>query len=368
MRDRRRPPGAPGSRSRAQRSTSPRSPNRSIRSHRRRRHRVSSRTRSSAGSSRPPPGPTWTPHPGRASPPPGSTSPRTRRPTGSPRHAGGGAGRRLPHRGGNRAAREPSPSAGFTPGHVGRSTGPSTPRPGDLRQGDAPGAGRRANGGSATRHRSCCSPASDFPTAFRQRVLYFLDQTGTVVVPDVRHVVIGQTPANRANRLIVDADRRAEQPPRRRGATASSPRSRRLRSNPVGGCRGRAAGRSHRRRCLHAGGQAGVGRAAGLDAVADVPADRHHRRRRAAGSCAAGLHDQLGVPRSIPTGWPEPVRWPPIRYFVTPDGAIVGLLDGKPAPGALGTSDAPAVTGRPVRGDRCDRGRGGRPGRRTGRC
>lgn len=43
---------------------------------------------------------------------------------------------------------------------------------------------------------------SEFGTAFRQRVLYFLDRSGTVVVPDVRHVVIGQTPANRANRLI----------------------------------------------------------------------------------------------------------------------------------------------------------------------
>ncbi len=43
---------------------------------------------------------------------------------------------------------------------------------------------------------------SDFSTAFRERVLYFLDETGTVVVPDVRHVVIGQTPANRANRLM----------------------------------------------------------------------------------------------------------------------------------------------------------------------
>ena len=43
---------------------------------------------------------------------------------------------------------------------------------------------------------------SDFATAFRQRVLYFLDATGTVVVPDVRHVVIGQTPANRANKLM----------------------------------------------------------------------------------------------------------------------------------------------------------------------
>jgi hypothetical protein len=44
--------------------------------------------------------------------------------------------------------------------------------------------------------------SSEFSIPFRQRVLYFLDRTGTVVVPDVRHVVIGQTPANRANRLI----------------------------------------------------------------------------------------------------------------------------------------------------------------------
>ncbi len=44
--------------------------------------------------------------------------------------------------------------------------------------------------------------SSEFSTAFRQRVLYFLDRSGTVVVPDVRHVVLGQTPANRANRLL----------------------------------------------------------------------------------------------------------------------------------------------------------------------
>ncbi|MET0965977.1 MAG: LpqB family beta-propeller domain-containing protein [Nakamurella sp.] len=44
--------------------------------------------------------------------------------------------------------------------------------------------------------------STDFPSAYRQRVLYFLDQSGTVVVPDIRHVVIGQTPANRANRLL----------------------------------------------------------------------------------------------------------------------------------------------------------------------
>jgi hypothetical protein len=43
---------------------------------------------------------------------------------------------------------------------------------------------------------------TDFPTAYRQRVLYYLDQSGTVVVPDIRHVIIGQTPANRANRLL----------------------------------------------------------------------------------------------------------------------------------------------------------------------
>ena len=45
--------------------------------------------------------------------------------------------------------------------------------------------------------------SSEFSSAFRQRVLYFLDRTGTIVVPDVRHVVIGQTPANRANRLLL---------------------------------------------------------------------------------------------------------------------------------------------------------------------
>ncbi|MFN8197220.1 MAG: LpqB family beta-propeller domain-containing protein [Nakamurella multipartita] len=44
--------------------------------------------------------------------------------------------------------------------------------------------------------------SADFPTAYRQRVLYFLDQSGSVVVPDIRHIVIGQTTANRASRLL----------------------------------------------------------------------------------------------------------------------------------------------------------------------
>jgi len=43
---------------------------------------------------------------------------------------------------------------------------------------------------------------SDFPTAYRQRVLYFLGPSGTEVVPDIRHIVIGQTTANRASRLL----------------------------------------------------------------------------------------------------------------------------------------------------------------------
>lgn len=42
----------------------------------------------------------------------------------------------------------------------------------------------------------------DFGTAFRERTLYFLDQTGSVVVADPRHVVIGQSTANRASRLM----------------------------------------------------------------------------------------------------------------------------------------------------------------------
>jgi hypothetical protein len=44
--------------------------------------------------------------------------------------------------------------------------------------------------------------STEFSSAFRQRVLYFLDRSGTGVVPDVRHVVVGATPANRANRLL----------------------------------------------------------------------------------------------------------------------------------------------------------------------
>lgn len=43
---------------------------------------------------------------------------------------------------------------------------------------------------------------SDFGSAFRERTLYFLDQTGSVVVPDPRHVVVGPSTANRASRLM----------------------------------------------------------------------------------------------------------------------------------------------------------------------
>lgn len=43
---------------------------------------------------------------------------------------------------------------------------------------------------------------SDFGRAFRPRTIYFLDSTGTVVVPDVRYVVDGSSPVNRAGRLI----------------------------------------------------------------------------------------------------------------------------------------------------------------------
>lgn len=73
--------------------------------------------------------------------------------------------------------------------------------------------------------------ASDFPTAYRQRVLYFLDRSGTLVVPDVRHIVIGQTTANRASRLLAMLlDGPA---PTLHGAVTSSFTSRSaLRSNP----------------------------------------------------------------------------------------------------------------------------------------
>ena len=68
---------------------------------------------------------------------------------------------------------------------------------------------------------------SEFSTAFRQRVLYFLDPTGTGRCTGCRHVVIGQTPANRANRLISMLIHGPSDALGGRGCIPSSPPSRR---------------------------------------------------------------------------------------------------------------------------------------------
>jgi hypothetical protein len=43
---------------------------------------------------------------------------------------------------------------------------------------------------------------TDFRNSYFERVIYFLNSTGTVLVPDPRYVTTGPTPANRADRLV----------------------------------------------------------------------------------------------------------------------------------------------------------------------
>ncbi len=43
---------------------------------------------------------------------------------------------------------------------------------------------------------------TDFRNSYYERVVYFLNRTGTVLVPDPRYVTPGPTPANRADRLV----------------------------------------------------------------------------------------------------------------------------------------------------------------------
>lgn len=43
---------------------------------------------------------------------------------------------------------------------------------------------------------------TDFTNSYKERVVYFLNRTGTVLVPDPRYVILGPTPANRADRLV----------------------------------------------------------------------------------------------------------------------------------------------------------------------
>jgi len=176
---------------------------------------------------------------------------------------------------------------------------------------------------------------SDFPTAYRQRVLYFLGPSGTEVVPDIRHIVIGQTTANRASRLLAlllagpaaglqDA------------VTSSFTTKSSLRSNPS----------------VNPDGVLQVD-FTGVD-VSTVEA-----RRALAAQVVWTLSpttprisiDVDGVP--LDPSQPEytinsvssfdPDRLPGTGqvasdpFYVSPGGAITGLLDGKPVAGPLGT-------------------------------
>ncbi len=178
--------------------------------------------------------------------------------------------------------------------------------------------------------------SSEFGTAFRQRVLYFLDRTGTVVVPDVRHVVIGQTPANRANRLITMLFRG---PSSRLIDAVSSEFTARsaLRSNPS----------------IDSEGVLQVD-------LTGVDISTPEARRALAAQLVWTLSPT--VPRIAITVDGEPLdpaqqvytintvtSFDPDRlagtgqvasdpFYVRNDGAVVGLFDGAPVPGPLGTA------------------------------
>ena len=184
--------------------------------------------------------------------------------------------------------------------------------------------------------------SSEFSTAFRQRVLYFLDRSGTVVVPDVRHVVVGQTPANRANRLLDPADPGPEQPPsgrRRLQFTAKS----QLRSNPSVDSEGVLQ----------------------VD-LTGVDVSTPEARRALAAQIVWTLSPTS--PRIAITVDGEPLdpaqpvytintvsSFDPDRvagtgqvasdpFYVATNGAIVGLLDEQPIPGELGTGTTPVTS------------------------
>jgi hypothetical protein len=179
---------------------------------------------------------------------------------------------------------------------------------------------------------------SEFSTAFRQRVLYFLDPTGTGVVPDVRHVVIGQTPANRANRLIsmlIHGPSAAVAGAVHTQFTAKSA----LRSNPS----------------VDAEGVLQVD-------LTGVDVSTPEARRALAAQLVWTLSPTS--PRIAITVDGEPLdpaqavytinsvsSFDPDRlagtgqvasdpFYVNPSGAIVGLLDGQPMPGPLGSGAA----------------------------
>ncbi|WP_395726264.1 LpqB family beta-propeller domain-containing protein [Nakamurella sp.] len=177
--------------------------------------------------------------------------------------------------------------------------------------------------------------ASDFPTAYRQRVLYFLDPSGTLVVPDVRHIIIGQTTANRANRLLamlLDGPAVSLQ-----GAVTSSFSSRSaLRSNPSVDpdgvlqidFTGVDVSTTEARRAL----------------AAQVVWTLSPTTPRIAISVDGVLLDPAQPVYTInsvssfdPDRLPGTGQVASDPFYVSPGGAVTGLLDGKPVAGPLGT-------------------------------
>lgn len=176
---------------------------------------------------------------------------------------------------------------------------------------------------------------SDFPTAYRQRVLYFLDRSGTLVVPDVRHIVIGQTTANRANRLLAMLlDGPA--PPLQGAVTSSFTSRSALRSNPSVDpdgvlqidFTGVDVSTTEARRALAAQVVWTLSPTTPRIAISvdGVPLDP-----------AQPVYTINSVSSFDPDRLPGTGQVASDPFYVSPGGAITGLLDGKPIAGPLGT-------------------------------
>ena len=177
--------------------------------------------------------------------------------------------------------------------------------------------------------------ASDFPTAYRQRVLYFLDRSGTLVVPDIRHIVIGQTTANRANRLLamlLDGP----QPSLQGAVTSSFTGKSALRSNPSVDpdgvlqidFTGVDVSTTEARRALAAQVVWTLSPTTPRIAISvdGVPLDP-----------AQPVYTINSVASFDPDRLPGTGQVASDPFYISTGGAITGLLDGRPVAGPLGT-------------------------------
>ncbi|HEY5881709.1 MAG TPA: LpqB family beta-propeller domain-containing protein [Nakamurella sp.] len=181
---------------------------------------------------------------------------------------------------------------------------------------------------------------SDFPAAYRQRVLYFLDPSETVVVPDIRHIVIGQTPANRASRLLaLLLDGPAES--LTDAVTSSFTDRSSLRSNPSVDSDGVLqvdftgvnTSTTEARRALAAQVVWTLSPTTPRISISvdGVPLDP-----------AQPVYTINSVTSFDPDRLPGTGQLASDPFYVGPSGAVTGLLDGKPVAGPLGTG-SPAV-------------------------